>query len=184
MKKIYLLLLSFICLTAMSVYADSPCDSEMHTKQKAPCQRCKKYHKNYSASQTRTTRTCKTPCKTLPPQPEYSYEQTCDGFLCSAKDSNTLFKCMHLSETQICNAMKIQEKYEQEVLSLNERIQCENEKYYQLKSSCAKGSEVRKQKRLVKKLMKTKKDICKCYEKQFEATLSDMQRKAYRKAKK
>ena len=45
------------------------------------------------------------------------------------------------SEAQICNAGKIQDKYEQEVLSLEERIQCENQKLCQLERNCAKKVE-------------------------------------------
>ena len=33
MKKFYLLILSIVCLSAMSVYAESPCDGEMGMKQ-------------------------------------------------------------------------------------------------------------------------------------------------------
>ncbi len=173
MKKIYLLILSLLCLSTLCSYAASPCDSEVGTYPKSGCN-CQKH--KYTQPKTN----CAKPCEKTP---QYSTPCT-SGFLCTRKNADTLFKCMNLSQTQICNAMKIQEKYEQEVLSLNERIQCEHSKYAQLSNNCAKGSEKRKQKRLIKNLEKKRKDICKCYEKQFEATLSDMQKKAYKKAKK
>jgi len=97
---------------------------------------------------------------------------------------NNLFRQMGLSETQICTAMKIQDKYELEVLSLNERIQCEEQSLNSLKSNCAKNSQLRKQKRTIKDLKKKRKEICKCYEKQFKALLSDQQKRAYNKYKK
>ena len=184
MKKIYFLFLSFICLSCLSVYADSPCDSEMQKTSKSTCPRCHKQHKYYTYAPTKTS-SCQKPCeKMYNPPPTPSFDSCSSSFLCTKRDMKSLFRCMNLSETQICNAQKIQNKYEQEVLSLNERIKCENEKYYELKNNCSKNSELRKQKRLIKKLEKKRKEICKCYEKQFEVTLSSMQRKAYRKAKK
>lgn len=156
MKKLFVLFLSFICLCSLSVFADTPCDKE--TKQ--------------------TPRTfCEKPC-------EKEIEPTCDKFLCTNQDMEYLFCNMHLSETQICNAKKLQSKYEQEVLSLNERIDCEKQKLCQLEKTCAKGSQIRKQKRLINKLEKKKKEICKCYEDQFKSTLSNTQKSAYRKYKK
>ncbi len=197
MKKFYLLILSIVCLSAMSVYAESPCDGEMGMKQNSmygsqysnqyqkPNCGCKKHtYKKADSCAKPCSKPCAKPCDSLPPEPEYTCSTPCSGFLCTGREADTLFQCMNLSKTQICNAMKINDKYQQEILSLNERIQCEHEKYYQLKNSCAKFGERHKQKRLVKKLEKKRKEICKCYEKQFEATLSDMQRKAYRKAKK
>lgn len=174
MKKLYLLFLSFICFCSLSAFADSPCDKEI---QKAPSRNCQKpctkqYQRTY---QTPCQKPCEKPCPKAP---------SCNKFLCTNADMNTLFKNMNLSSTQVCNAEKIQSKYEQEVLSLNERLQCEREKLCQLEQTCAKGSELRKQKRLIKKLEKKKKEICKCYEKQFKATLSSTQQKAYRKYKK
>lgn len=124
----------------------------------------------------------------------YSTENNCEKsykqpgptscFLCTNANMNTLFKQINLCETQICNAMKIQSKYEQEVLSLNERIECEKAALCKLEQNCSNGSEIRKQKRLIKKLEKKKKEICKCYEKQFKATLSKDQERAYNKNKK
>ena len=70
------------------------------------------------------------------------------------------------------------------MLSLTERIECENQKYCQMKENCAKASELRKQKRLIRKLEKKRKEICKCYEKEFKTTLSKDQQKAYNKYKK
>ncbi len=181
MKKIYFLFLSFVCLSCLSVYADSPCDNEMSKTMKS---QYSKQHKYYTYAPVKTS-SCQEPCeKMYNPPPTPSFDSCSSSFLCTKRDMKSLFRCMNLSETQICNAQKIQNKYEQEVLSLNERIKCENERYYELKNNCSKNSELRKQKRIIKKLEKTKKKICKCYEKQFEATLSSMQRKAYRKAKK
>lgn len=158
MKKLSILFLSFICLSSLSVFADSPCDKEIKTKQKMTYQK---------------------PC-----QKQYTPQTKSHCFLCTNANMNTLFKQMCLSDTQICNAQKIQEKYEHEVLSLCERIDCENVKYNQLKQACAKPSELRKQKRLIKKLEKKKKEICKCYEKEFKTTLSKDQERLYRKYKK
>lgn len=174
MKKLYLLFLSFICLCSLSAFADSPCDKEIKKVPSTNCQKpCTKQYQ----------RTYQTPCQ-QPCQKTYTQPCSCNKFLCTNADMNTLFKNMNLSSSQICNAEKIQSKYEQEVLSLNERIQCEREKLCKLEQTCAKGSELRKQKRLIKKLEKKKKEICECYEKQFKATLSSMQQKAYRKYKK
>ena len=157
MKKLSILFLSFVCLSSLSVFADSPCDKEVKQKPKTSCEK---------------------PCpKTYTP----SYKSRC--FLCTDVEINTLLKQMCLSETQICNAHKIQDKYEQEVLSLCERIDCENVKYNQLKQACAKSSELRKQKRLIRKLERKRKDICKCYEKEFKTTLSKDQIKSYNKIK-
>lgn len=176
MKKLYLLFLSFICLCSLSAFADSPCDKEIKKVPSTNCQKpcTKQYQRTYQTP-------CKKPCEKPCPK---AYTPSCNKFLCTNADMNTLFKNMNLSSTQVCNAQKIQSKYEQEVLSLNERLQCEREKLCQQEQTCAKGSEIRKQKRLIKKLEKKKKEICKCYEKQFKATLSSMQQKAYRKYKK
>ena len=48
----------------------------------------------------------------------------------------------------------------------------------------AKRSQLRKQNRTIKDLKKKRKEICKCYEKEFKTILSDPQRKAYNKYKK
>ncbi len=155
MKKFYLLFLSFICLCSSSVFADSPCDREMRTQ---PTQNCEK------------------PCQknNIPVN-----ENSC--FLCTNANMETLFCNMNLSETQICNAEKIQDKYEQEVLSISERIDCENAKYRQLKQACAKWNELHKQKSLIRKLEKKRKQICECYEKEFKTTLSRDQIRTYNK---
>ena len=157
MKKLSILFLSFICLSSLSIFADSPCDKEVKNKQVMSYQK---------------------PC-----QKQYTSQSTSNCFLCTDAKKNTLFKQMCLSDTQICNANKIQDKYEQEVLSLCERIDCEKVKYNQLKQACAKANELRKQKRLIKKLEKKKKEICNCYEKEFKTTLSKDQEKLYRKYK-
>ena len=182
MKKLYLLILSFLCLCASSAFANSPCDSEMkswswqnwkmanHGNCQKPCKSpCKK--------------SCQTPCESKCPQ-TYSNPCSTDAFLCTNQDINYLFTQMNLSETQKCTAMKIQDKYDQEVLSLNERIQCEEENMNSLKRNCAKRSQLRKQNRTIKDLKKKRKEICKCYEKEFKTILSDPQRKAYNKYKK
>ena len=165
MKTLYLLLLSFICLSSLTAFAQDDCCKKQMTPA-APCEK-------------QVQKPCETPCPqtSVTPCPD-------ECFLCTNCKMNTLFRCMNLSSSQICNAHKIQEKYNQEVLSLNERLQCEKQKLCQLEKSCAKSSEIRKQKRLIKKLEKTKKEICKCYEQQFKATLSSQQIKAYNKNKK
>ena len=66
----------------------------------------------------------------------------------------------------------------------NEQIECECAKLNDLKANCAKYNDIRKQKNVIKKLKKTKKEICDCYEKQFKALLSDSQKKKYNKYKK
>lgn len=174
MKKVYLLLLSFAFLCSLSSFANSPCDSEMKmqpkTQTSVPCQKpCQKSSKK--------------PCEKPSPQ---AYVKPCSSecFLCTNKNMKTLFTQMRLSDTQICTAMKIQDKYELEVLSLNERLECEETNLCQLKQSCAKRSQINKVKKTIKNLKKKRKEICKCYEKQFKALLSDQQKKAYRKYKK
>ena len=175
MKKLSILFLSFVCLSSLSVFANSPCDSEMAKRT---------YQTNKTMPQKRTYqyyyKTQQQPCQKQCDKPK----STCNYFLCTNADMNTLFTNMCLSETQICNAEKINDKYNQEVLSLTERIECENQKYCQMKENCAKASELRKQKRLIRKLEKKRKEICKCYEKEFKTTLSKDQQKAYNKYKK
>lgn len=157
MKKFYLLLIAIACLCSVKVFAASPCDREMGMTPKKPA--------------------CTRPCEVTPPMPCSS-----ENFLCTGKNMNAIFRCIGLSETQICTATKIQDKYEQEVLSLNESIQCEEGKLAQLKKTCATNWDIRKQKNVIKKLKKERKKICKCYEKQFKAILSDMQISRYKKA--
>lgn len=178
MKKIYFVFLSIACLCSLSAFAESPCDSEMPLQPKTSCSvPCKK--------------PCEKPCQKQIAQPcepkcPQTYKNPCSSecFLCTNVNSNSLFKQMGLSETQICTALKIQDKYALEVLSLNERIQCEEQKYASLNNKCSKWSERHKQKRLIKDLKKKRKEICKCYEKQFRAILSDSQWKSYKKYKK
>lgn len=176
MKKFYLLILSLLCLCSLAAFAGSPCNQEQgYSKQYngSSCQKpCQKPTQNKCAQPCETPKTCDTPCK--------SAQSEC--FLCTNKNMNSLFSAMNLSDSQICTAMKIQDKYQLEVLSMNERIQCEKQNLYSLKQKCTKGSELRKQKRTISRLEKDRKKICKCYEEQFKAILSDPQRKAYKKA--
>ena len=156
MKKLCLLLLSFVFLSS-ACYATSHCQNQAQ------------YSKAHQ-----TVKNC--------PKKQ---EQHCSGkFLCTNRNMSNLFHEMRLSDTQICTATKINDKYTLEVLSLNERIQCEHQNLYVLKQKCAKNSEIRKQKRLIKRLEKDRKKICKNYECQFKAILSDDQKKAYKKYKK
>ncbi len=176
MKKICLFL-SFICLCSTAVFAQSPCDNEIPVQKthsyENPCPNdCKKG----------CTKPCQNPC--AKPESMSCCPSRSECFLCTKKNMNSLFREMNLSEAQICTAMKIQGKYEQEVLSLDERLQCEKQNLYRLEQTCTKGSEMRKQKRLIKKLEKKKKEICKCYENQFKATISNDQKKIYNKCKK
>ncbi len=181
MKKLSILFLSFVCLSSLNAFANSPCDSEMAQKTyKHTAGNRQQYRQYYYKTQQQ----CQKPCQKVTQKQCVQPVLNCQKFLCTNADMNTLFKNMCLSETQICNAQKIQEKYEQEVLSLTERIECENQKYCQMKEACAKKGELRKQKRLIKKLEKKRKEICKCYEKEFKTTLSKDQQRAYNKYKK
>ena len=157
MKKIYLLFGALICFCTTNVFAQSPCDAEM--------------------GMTKTPTTCQQPCEVTQRPVACS-----DNFLCTCKNMEKLFNCVGLSETQKCNAMKIQEKYEQEVLSLNEQITCEENKLCSLKKGCSTNKEIKKSKKRIKTLKKERKRICKCYEKQFKSLMSDMQIKKYKKA--
>lgn len=163
MKKICLLFMCVVCLCSLSSYANG------------------QYTRNYQMQQKPA---CEKPCKPNPCEKECPTPCPSSCFLCTNANMNTLFKQMNLCDTQICNAMKIQGKYEQEVLSLNERIECEEENLCRLEETCAKYSDIRKQKSLIKKLEKKKKEICECYEKQFKATLSQDQQRLYNKYKK
>lgn len=158
MKKFHLLFGALICFCCANVFAASPCDREMGMA-KAPINNCQK------------------PCEVTQTPVSCS-----DNFLCTCKNMEELFDCIGLSETQICNAMKIQEKYELEVLSLNEQIKCEEEKLCSLKKSCGSKREMCKTKKRIKELKKERKRICKCYEKQFKSLMSSMQIKKYKKA--
>ena len=181
MRKIYLLAVSLVCLRSLSVYAASPCDSEQAQKKYPPCAKTNQQMQCQKPCQKQEQQ-CQKPCNPCPSPCENSYKSDC--FLCTCKNMVALFQAVGLSETQICTAMKIQDKYELEVLSLKERIQCEKQNLCRLQEKCAKGSEIRKQKRLIKRLEKDVKKICKTYECQFKNILSDPQKKAYRKAKK
>jgi len=171
MKKFSLLLLSLVCFCSLSTFAthDSCCE---HNKQvyKSAKKNCEKPHKKSCVKKQENN--CEKPC------PVKSINSC---FLCKDVDKNTLFSQMNLSETQICTANKIHDKYEQEIYSLQERIICEHQKLDRLKADCAKKSEQRKQKRVIKKLEKKKKEICKCYEKQFLSIVSNEQKKVYKR---
>ena len=93
MKKISYLFMCVVCLCSLSSYADM----------------------DYS-----TKTNCEKPSSPNPCQKSYQTPCPSSCFLCTNANMNTLFKQMNLCETQICNAMKIQDKYAQEVLSLNE----------------------------------------------------------------
>lgn len=164
MKKLYVLFLSFVCLCSLCAFADSPCDNEIKMQPKSSCEK---------------------PCPRSQSQCPQTYQRPrSECFLCTQKDMNTLFSQMCLSNTQICTAQKIQDKYDLEVYSLNDRIQCEEENLCQLEEQCASNSEIRKQKRLINKLKKERNKICKCYEYQFKTILSDKQKRNYNKYKK
>ena len=179
MRKLNLLLMSFLCLCSLGAYATSHCDKTIP----------RGAHYSYV---TPTQKTCQKPCTKVEPikpcQPKcpQTYSNPCKSecFLCTNTNMMNLFKQMNLSETQICNAMKLQDKYEQEVYSLNERLECENANLCQLKQKCNKGRDYRETKKTIKELKKTRKEICKCYEDQFKSTLSADQKRAYRKYKK
>ncbi|MBQ3641802.1 hypothetical protein II906_07775 [bacterium] len=118
---------------------------------------------------------------------ENAVEQpVCDSecFLCTKKNADCLFREIGLNETQICTAMKIQEKYELETLSINERINCEKAKLKQMKENCGKYFDIKKQKRVINELKRERNKICECYEKQFKMILSDKQIHDYNKYKK
>ena len=148
-KKIFLLVLSLVCLCSLCVFASSN-DCDKKQKCEKPC--------------TKTFEQCLTEC-----------------FLCTEKTMANAFEGMNLSSSQICNAKKLQEKYEQETLSIEEKIQCEEEKLNELKRNCSKKSAIRKQKRHIRELKKTRKKICDCYQKEFKDTLSNDQRHRYNK---
>ena len=184
MKKLYVLILSVLCLCASSALANSPCDSEMKSWGWHPWKMA-----NKSNCQKPCKKACSIPCQTPAPcesQCPQTYTNPCavDGFLCTNKDKACIYREIGLSETQICTADKIQDKYELEVMSLNEKIKCEQQNLSDLAKNCASAGDKRRVNRNIKDLKKERKDICKCYEKQFEAILSDDQRHAYRRAKK
>ncbi|MBQ9245101.1 hypothetical protein IJ182_02410 [bacterium] len=165
MKKIGLLFLSITVLSTMNVFAASNCND------------CPSKKQAYSAPYQKP---CEKPCE------KKMYTRPCpvDTFLCTGKDKDKMYKCLNLTDTQICTADKINDKYEIEVLSLNEKIKCENKRLYDLKQTCYDKKEYRKIKRNLKNLKKERKEICKCYEKQFKAILSNQQIREYRKYKK
>lgn len=156
MKKVTLSILSLLCLCTINSYAwAEDCCPKVQPKQK-----------------------CETPC------PQTYTEDLDDCFLCTDKDMKTLFCGMNLSNSQLCNVHKIQEKYEQEISGIEEKLECENEKLSELEKCCASASDIRKQKKVIKELEKMKKKICDCYEEQFKASLSTDQKRIYNKNKK
>ena len=163
MKKIYLLL-SFIFLFTASAFATTNCNS--------PCD-CHKQTYNSTYQENTTSSDACNCLNTL---------NNC--FLCTKTNKDNLFKQMNLSSTQICAANKIQDKYEQEIYSLEERIKCEQENLCKLKSNCSKKSDIRRQKRKIKDLEKKRKEICKCYQEQFKSMISKEQYKIYKQYKK
>ena len=176
MKKIGLLIFSVICLSSLCAYSDCHTgNAPIKQWYTIPAQKsCDK------ACEKLAEKPCNKPCE------KEMYTRTCpvDTFLCTNKGKEDLYKCIGLSDSQICTADKINDKYETEVLSLNEKIKCEQKKLYDMKKACTKGSEYRHTKREIRKLKKERKEICKCYEKQFKTILSDNQRRAYNKYKK
>ena len=128
MKKINLLILSLLCLCSLTAFAT---------------------HDNCCKKQNQIPK-CEKPC----PQKHTSLSDEC--FLCTDKDMESVFCGMNLSDSQICNAQKIQEKYEQEVYSLDERLDCERDKLEELEENCASNSEIRRQKNIIKELEKIK----------------------------
>ena len=169
MKKIGLLIFSIILATSC-VFADC-------NKTNAPVKEWYSIPPQQKSCDKPIQKPCDNPCE----KKMYTRECPKDTFLCTGKEIDELFKCIGLSETQICNAKKFQDKYETEVLSLNERIKCEQKNLYEMKKACNKGSEYRKTKKVIKDLKSERKKICKCYEKQFKETLSDEQRHSYNK---
>ena len=156
MKKFYVVLFSIMCFTTVNVLADAPCTSE----------------EEWIAAQNGCEAEERTPvCNS-------------ECFLCTDKNYDCLFQELGLDDIQRCSAMKIQEKYEQETLSINEAIQCEKDKLKQMKAGCCKYFDLKKQKRVIKNLKNERQKICDCYEKQFKMILSDNQRSAYNKYKK
>ena len=125
---------------------------------------------------------CETKKQNTCPQ---TYETNkCDKFLCTNSDIETIFQETGLSDSQICTARKLQEKYELETLSVSDRLGYEENVLNEYYATCANNSDIKSQKKKIKNLNKTRKDICKCYEKQFKVMLSDAQRKAYNKYRK
>ena len=156
MKKLYVLFLSFICLCSLCAFAEN----------------------GFEYPSQKTQSSCSQPCPSTMQRPRS------ECFLCTKQNMCTLFSKMKLSNTQICTAQKIQDKYDLETYSINDRIKCEEEKLCEMKTKCYKANEIRKQKRLIKGLKKERKKICKCYEKQFKSILSSDQIKKYKKYKK
>lgn len=185
MKKIYLLVLSMVFICTSSAFAECNCHkTPVKQNCSSPCKpKCNHCDKPAVSPCEKNISPCDKP---VSPCEQEMYSRACpvDGFLCTNKDKACIYREIGLSETQICTADKIQDKYELEVMSLNEKIKCEQQNLNDLARNCASAKDKRRVNRDIKDLKKERKDICKCYEKQFEAILSDDQRHAYRKAKK
>ncbi len=172
MKKIGLLIFSIVFLSTISAFADCG-------QQNQPVKQWYTMLQQKNCDSPQIAENCNNPCE------KELYTRPCpvDTFLCTNKDKEELYKCLGLSDTQICTADKINDKYETEVLSLNERIKCEQKSLYDMKKACNKGSDYRKTKSKIRELKKERKEICKRYEKKFKAILSDNQRHKYNKYK-
>lgn len=188
MKKFYSVIMTFLCLAGSAVFAAAPCDSEQGYNQNAmPCVK--------PASQPYTAKNCSKPCpvkkKDLCEKPcpngcpdEVTPVCTGDNFLCTGKDKHSLYQCLKLSATQVCTAEKINDKYQLEVLSLNERLNCEYRKKAEMKQKCASRKDLRASRKVINDLKKERRKICECYEKEFKNILSEQQIKSYKKFKK
>lgn len=116
-----------------------------------------------------------------PECPQALKSDKCSRFLCTDSEIEDVFNRTGLSAQQVCSASKLQEKYAQETLSINERINYEENILNEMKSSCSKNSEIREQKKKINNLEKKRKQICRCYENQFKTMLSPQQWKKYKK---
>ena len=115
--------------------------------------------------------------------PQTRETNKCNKFLCTDSDMETIFDEIGLSDSQICTTMKIQEKYEQETISVNDRLLYEENVLNEYIATCADNRDKRNQKKKIKNLKKTRDEICKCYEQQFKTILSKGQKSAYSKYK-
>jgi hypothetical protein len=91
MKKFCLLITALFCCVSMNTFAEDNCN--------APCPK-------------------PAPCETPKPAPceKKMYTRPCpvETFLCTGKSKDCLFDASNLSESQLCTANKIQDKYEVE----------------------------------------------------------------------
>lgn len=188
MKKIYyvFVLIAFVC--GLNAFANAPCDNEQgYTRSGASCQ--KPCPKPYTAKKCTNpcpvtqSNLCEKPCPNGCPE-KVTPVCTGDNFLCTGKDKHSLYQCLNLSATQVCTAEKINDKYQLEVLSLNERLDCEYRNRGALKQNCTKRCDLRASKKVINDLKKERRKICECYEKEFKNILSEEQIKSYKKYKK